>query len=176
MKHCTKCGKTKPLGDFHKDRRRPDGVRSSCKDCNKDAERLYKQAHRIQSREHEKRYIERHKNEIRERARAKYSEIAEKVRERVRRWYADHPEKNSAKKENRRARMYGSGKTVTTKEWKSVLDKYGCRCLYPGCERTDLTMDHVIPLSLGGTHAIDNIQPLCSFHNSSKGTKAIDYR
>jgi 5-methylcytosine-specific restriction endonuclease McrA len=40
----------------------------------------------------------------------------------------------------------------------------------------ELTVDHVIPLSVGGTNWLKNLQPLCSSCNSSKHTKHIDYR
>lgn len=33
MKICTKCGEQKPLSEFHKDKYRRDGVRTSCKSC-----------------------------------------------------------------------------------------------------------------------------------------------
>lgn len=33
MKKCTKCGETKPLSEFGKDARKPDGRRPSCKVC-----------------------------------------------------------------------------------------------------------------------------------------------
>lgn len=32
-KVCSSCGANKPLEDFHKDRNRPDGRRSACKEC-----------------------------------------------------------------------------------------------------------------------------------------------
>ena len=39
-----------------------------------------------------------------------------------------------------------------------------------------LTVDHVVPLSLGGGNGIDNIQPLCQNCNSSKGKGTIRYK
>lgn len=35
----------------------------------------------------------------------------------------------------------------------------------------DLTVDHIIPLSRGGTDELSNLQFLCLVHNSSKGDK-----
>jgi 5-methylcytosine-specific restriction endonuclease McrA len=174
MKQCTKCGIAKLLSDFYKDARRKDGVRSSCKLCSAEIERRYKKENRARYRIYERRYSEKNREVILERAREKYKNIAERVRERVKNWYAGDPERNRIKIENRRARKNGG--RITVNEWKSVLEKYNHRCLYPGCERTDVTMDHVIPLSLGGAHTIENVQPLCSYHNCSKSKKHVDYR
>ena len=42
-------------------------------------------------------------------------------------------------------------------------------CRYPACNETrDLTIDHVVPLSRGGTDDLANLQFLCRGHNSSK--------
>lgn len=49
------------------------------------------------------------------------------------------------------------------------------RCLSCGSEE-NLTVDHVIPLDVGGRHAEDNFQTLCGPCNSRKATTAIDYR
>jgi 5-methylcytosine-specific restriction endonuclease McrA len=75
----------------------------------------------------------------------------------------------------RRARRRGAEGTFTEAEWISALEKYGCKCLRCGSSE-NLTRDHVIPLSRGGTNTIDNIQPLCISCNSWKHTKIIDYR
>ena len=45
-------------------------------------------------------------------------------------------------------------------------------CTHPGCEiHTDLTIDHILPLSRGGTDDLSNLQFLCVSHNSSKSDK-----
>lgn len=44
-------------------------------------------------------------------------------------------------------------------------------CAVPGCAETDITVDHIVPLSQGGTNDISNLQLLCRSHNCSKGAK-----
>jgi 5-methylcytosine-specific restriction endonuclease McrA len=41
-------------------------------------------------------------------------------------------------------------------------------CSVPGCTSTDLTGDHRVPLSRGGTSTLENVQVLCRRHNSAK--------
>lgn len=41
MKHCNKCGVTKPLSEFHKKAGRKDGHASTCKQCVNDRQRAY---------------------------------------------------------------------------------------------------------------------------------------
>ena len=45
-------------------------------------------------------------------------------------------------------------------------------CAHPGCnENTNLTVDHIIPLSKGGGDELSNLQFLCRKHNSQKGDR-----
>jgi 5-methylcytosine-specific restriction endonuclease McrA len=74
----------------------------------------------------------------------------------------------------RRAILRNAG-TYTNAEWDQLCADYDHRCLCCG-ERRPLTVDHVIPLSQGGSNTIDNLQPLCLSCNDRKGSRAIDYR
>src|SRR5215212_9251492 len=54
----------------------------------------------------------------------------------------------------------------------AVYRRYGKRCLYPGCRAvTDIHIDHVQALAMGGYTLLDNLQPLCGKHNREKGTR-----
>lgn len=61
------------------------------------------------------------------------------------------------------------------KEWQEVLTKYGNKCLCCGSTEK-ITLDHIIPLSKGGTNTIENLQPLCSRCNRKKWKDIIDFR
>lgn len=63
------------------------------------------------------------------------------------------------------------------------LRRYGLRC--PGAEnhpahrvasRSDLTVDHIIPRSRGGSDHRSNLRVVCGAFNSARGNKMIDYR
>ncbi len=77
---------------------------------------------------------------------------------------------------NREARVNKAGE-FTTDHWKALLRHYAPdgTCLCCGHKR-ELTVDHVIPLSLGGPNTVDNLQPLCQECNSAKYTRTADYR
>jgi len=56
-------------------------------------------------------------------------------------------------------------------EWKELKKKYNYTCLMCGKKEPEikLSIDHIIPVSEGGTNWIENIQPLCRSCNSKKG-------
>ena len=58
---------------------------------------------------------------------------------------------------------------------KAVYGKYGKKCLACGTTKK-LSIDHVIPISMGGENNLDNMQPLCKPCNSRKGSNTTDYR
>lgn len=72
--------------------------------------------------------------------------------------------------ENSRAARLKIGGIISEKEWISVLVKYKNKCVTCGTTE-NISMDHIKPLSRGGTHTIDNIQPMCRSCNSRKGNR-----
>lgn len=78
--------------------------------------------------------------------------------------------------QNRRALEFGRLERILFDEWEKLKSLYKNICLCCGASNVLLTMDHVVPLSKGGSNTIDNIQPLCQSCNSKKRAKIIDYR
>ena len=97
-----------------------------------------------------------------------------KVNTARRKWNAENPEAVRVEKHTRRARLTGNGGSYTANEWQALLEHcdYICQCCG---EEKDLTVDHIIPVTLGGTSNIDNLQPLCQPCNSSKGAKIFNF-
>lgn len=105
--------------------------------------------------------------------RAYYERNRDRVLAANRHWVEENPERalliSRVKKHRRRA-----AGTLTVEDWQSVLSLYGDCCL--ACGADGVTIDHVIPISQGGSNTVDNVQPLCGTCNTKKATKTIDYR
>lgn len=81
-------------------------------------------------------------------------------------------------KRHQREKIAKAQATHTKSQWEALKIAYDHRCL--GCGRQEpnisLAKDHIVPISLGGSDHILNIQPLCKSCNSAKLDKVIDYR
>lgn len=63
----------------------------------------------------------------------------------------------------------------TDREWIELCQHHGYRCAKCNSEER-LVKDHILPIYAGGSDGINNIQPLCTRCNSSKGPDRTDYR
>lgn len=158
MKTCSRCRVARPLDEFYKNKRMKDGHAAYCIFCDKIAKAEYYQRNREVTMERVARW---------------QSENSNAVRLYKKEWKRRNPHSNRKYKLTRK--MLESVEHFTEAEWTELLEAHGGRCL--ACDATDnLTADHVIPLTLGGSNHITNIQPLCMVCNSKKGVKVIDYR
>lgn len=62
---------------------------------------------------------------------------------------------------------------IASREWRKLVRRYRHRCAYCGGNQGGIHMDHVIPLSRGGRHAIGNVLPACQSCNLTKGAKLV---
>lgn len=93
-------------------------------------------------------------------------------------WLAANQTENRAKSHRARIKSLGAEGTFSGEEWETLKAQYDNRCV--SCRKQEpeinLEADHVLPLAVGGSGSIENIQPLCRSCNAKKRTKHIDYR
>ena len=142
-KACSRCKQTYSFADFNKDRSSETGYQDRCRNCEKIVRKNYYLTHR-------------------------QSEIS-----RVSNW---HKSTQQGKARRKRARLNrqalvrnAESKFITHKEFKKLATT---PCFYCG-STTDLTLDHVIPLSRGGRHSIGNLVSACNMCNATKNAKFI---
>jgi len=99
-----------------------------------------------------------------------------KQREASARYRAKHPHRKAVLKAKRRAAKKRVPNSLTREEWNTMLELCDYSCLKCRSSASKLTIDHVVPLDVGGDNTAPNIQPLCQSCNSSKGLKSTDYR
>jgi 5-methylcytosine-specific restriction endonuclease McrA len=171
MKKCSRCKIWKSIEEFSKQSRLKDGRRYWCKSC----ESTYNKQKKIDEPDKWKEYFRNWWLNHKDWDRNRRDSNPEYVKQRHHNYYENNKDKFYEKVNNRKAKIKEVGGTITNKEWKELCNKYGNRCLRCG-RKVKLTIDHIIPLSKGGSNTIDNIQPLCGHCNPSKGAKTIDYR
>lgn len=97
-------------------------------------------------------------------------------------WRQRNPEKFSVLSKRgeykRRALILNAIGNYSHKEWEDLKRRYDFECL--ACHRKEpeiiLTVDHIIPLSQGGSNYIENIQPLCRSCNCRKKDHTANYK
>lgn len=149
--------------------------------------RAYTAARRPWMREKNRRWREANKDKVKALNKKWHLENEEYHREQSRLWYASNTRRALARVKayaktplgkaslarQRAKRLFALKKsvcTLTAEEWLAIRRIQKHRCLH--ClKRKKLTMDHIHPLSKGGSHTKENIQGLCRSCNSRKGAK-----
>jgi hypothetical protein len=170
-RECSRCHLTKPINEFCKDKRIKCGYARRCKDCNA---------------EYYKNYYNKNKDKLIKRSSDDYYGNKEKKLEYVKSWQLNNKDKRTVytkkyrdnNKEkcslaikawkgshkanacisaaNRRAALAKAQGTIDKAEWENMLLFYGNTCLCCGRNDVKLTIDHIVPVSLGGSNLNDD--------------------
>lgn len=162
-KTCTTCRKEKHHSKFGRMSSSKDGLRGECKSCRNLKSRMR------YARDPEFRLSEsiRH-NKI-------YQKNKDVILTRTNKWSSENKEKKVEQAQRRRARKTGQIIFDLPENYLAILCKQQSHiCAYCGCDVSlHPTTDHLIPLSRGGKHSIDNIKIACTSCNSSKNDKTL---
>jgi 5-methylcytosine-specific restriction endonuclease McrA len=167
-KRCTRCGEDKDESGFARDKTKADGLRSHCRSCTSMRWKTYKAANaehvRELGRKHSREWYSRNQDRARARAAARRAANPEAERDAYRRW---------------RAEQYGAaiaGQVNFEDVWARdnglcYLCGYGVDRGVPWPDGGSPSLDHVVPLSLGGAHTPDNVALAHLGCNKSKSNR-----
>lgn len=144
-KTCSVCGKNLKRREFNNSSRSYDGKVSYCKQC-----------HKYNMRNWRNNNQERQKNYNRE-------------------WNIANRTSVQARKAKYQAEKHKVISTMTEEDWNNIKKKHNNTCLYCGkYEGCEITVEHVIPFTRGGSNVKENVITACSVCNSSKGNTDLD--
>lgn len=187
LKTCIKCGVEKPAESFSPEPRMKDGRCSHCKECRAEHARLYRKTNpeavaRNRRRydqtdagikaERKRLYCHTHREEIAERKRLYYQANREAIAERQRLHQQNNRDLYCAYNRNRRARQQNASGSHTAADVAAQRSRQKGKCYWCGKKvGDDYHVDHVVPLSKGGSNGPENIVIACAACNLSKGAK-----
>lgn len=107
-----------------------------------------------------------------DRKRKAYRENAEENREKQRKRYAENKDYFKPYIKARKARIRSSIGSFSAAQVRKMLEDQGCKCIYCKCDISkNYHVDHIVPVSKGGSSFIENIQLLCQTCNLRKRAK-----
>lgn len=173
LKRCSKCGIEKPLECFYKNKAYRDRHTSFCKECYIANQRKYTKKYKEKIAAYQCKYRKEHKEKQRKYQNEHKKEIAASQRKYSRTEAGKLAKRRTHHK--RRARIKWAKEKLTIEQWNAIIKAQGTKC--NTCKRNFTkikrppTIDHIIPISQGGSLSADNIQALCLSCNSRKEAK-----
>ena len=154
LKRCTKCGETKPNTNeyFAYNNKSKGKLKAWCKVCDKN--------YREHNKDKLKEYYENNKDSLTE-SRKEYREY--------------NKDKIKGYNHKRRALKLGNGGSYTKEQWLDTLEYFDYKCAYTGeCIKHSCHVEHIVPISKGGTSYIWNLVPSTESANCSKGNRGME--
>ena len=187
IKQCVKCKKTKEPGEFRIDTSRVDGLYPYCLECNRIYEQIrYKkdiEKSRKLCRDRMRRFRKKKENQekAREYSRKYYHENKLDCMKRRKAWRKPSSGRKSVMLGNQKRRKANNETTMDLSkndiEFLLLLQNNECaKCNKEFSKKFKYTLDHIVPLSRGGSLVLENTQLLCRPCNSSKHDKIEMYR
>jgi 5-methylcytosine-specific restriction endonuclease McrA len=191
MKTCTVCKTELSLDQFHKDAKGKDGHQSQCKKCCSEKKRkkyasdpekvkfavsLYVAKNKEKVTVYKKDWYQKNQAELRKNFCENYKKNADHRKEKAKEWKEKNPEKakiiHRASQAKRRARFREADghHSASDIEKLLLLQKWKCPMCHSNL-RSGFHVDHVHPLSRGGSNWPSNLQCLCPKCNQQKHNK-----
>jgi len=187
MKTCTKCGRNKPLSEYHSDISKKNGVRNDCKSCvlarraayvadNKEkvaaSDSAYKKRNRLKYNQLSKQTYERHKEKVLAHQRTYYQKIKERKAAYAKQYFEANKSEYTKRVAKRRAALLRASPKWANSAIISFL--YATRLYLTEATDEVWHVDHVVPLQghdVCGLHVHNNLRVVPATFNLAKGNK-----
>ena len=192
LKRCTKCGENKPNTNeyFAYNNKSKGKLKAWCKVCDKN--------YREHNKDKLKEYYENNKDKIKEYMKEYNKEYRENNKDKKKEYMKEYNKKyyennkdslTESRKEyreynkdkikgynhKRRALKLGNGGSYTKEQWLDTLEYFDYKCAYTGeCIKHSCHVEHIVPISKGGTSYIWNLVPSTASANCSKGNRGME--
>jgi 5-methylcytosine-specific restriction endonuclease McrA len=200
IKRCSKCGEEKPatVEYFRRAKKGKYALAAQCKICDverrapakaraAEKSRAWHAANKERKAEHDRAYRAANKERLAKRDHARYEANKERHAEyqhawyesnkditikRARAWGKANPDQIRVRSIRRRAREVNAEGTHTAADIKAQYDRQKGKCYWCGCKvGNSFQVDHIVPLSRGGSNWPDNLVIACRSCNLSKHNK-----
>lgn len=169
LKRCTKCGENKPnTNEYFAFQNKSKGtLKARCKECDK----KYREKNKDKMKEYNKNYYENNADKIKE-----YRENnKDKIKESRKKYLENNKDKIKGYIHKRRSLKLGNGGSYTKAQWLDTLEYFDYKCAYTGeCIKHNCHVEHIVPLSKGGTSYIWNLVPSTASANLSKQNRDME--
>lgn len=178
-KRCPRCKETKPLSAFSRCSRTKDGLQCYCKECQRILGKEWRSSPGVReatnayrrkwltpekNREYHQRYNEKHPGYAARKTQKwradnpeKLAEQRAKMPEYGREWRARNPDKVLDWTHKRRALKAKTASVPVNRSEVAERDNWRCHICGQKVTRKNWSLDHLVPLSRGGTHTMDNV-------------------
>lgn len=199
IKVCARCGKEMPFAMFATDKSTSDGMSRYCIECKTQYKQDWYADHSNEAKEYSKQYYKEHteyyleyskehKIDDPEYRKQYYAENKDVILNVNKRWRTNNVDKIKAYRQSERVRIMrkiyninrktaklNSEGSYTKNDIADMLLFFDNKCAYTGIPLEEsYHLDHIVPLSKGGTNYIWNIVPSNPSPNESKGAKDME--
>src|SRR5258708_26891463 len=160
QRRCTKCGDEYPATTdyFHALKTHSDGLHSHCKQCRNSYHRAFRQVKPdpYDKEKERQKYLRNREAEIEYRDRY-YQAHEDEIKQYMRAFKASHQARYKAYDRNREARKKAATGTHTAQHVQAQFQRQKGKCYWCGKKLSKYEVDHVVPLTRGGSNGPDNL-------------------